>query len=316
MSGVDNYGMQRWVSFYNGSGEEIPPYGVLTILTDKESGSDINKYRRIRAGKFLEDTDDIKKQDRNIYALNSSLSVKPGRYGKCTFATNGPAWARFKMNEIYPQSFDAAGDHEWVGQEWGPFHDSWSLGMSRPGFTVMARPDVDNNRILVLQRFNQGYLVQYDPLATVCLGPRDGGGLVVEGDGYRENNAVHLYFRNPLDQYFVTLSGRDLNGILHPGQWTWAIRKTDVNLNEFIVKYYAMSGGFTSFTGTTQSEGTLVDVQLDGSNAEPIECRGGVYVPLGTSVHACLQTRPRLVAPSYVDDTDVVINITNFGCGM
>lgn len=308
MSGVDNYGMQRWVSFFNDSGEEIPPYGVLSIVTDHDYASDINKYKRLRVVKFTDSDDNQRTQDRNLYALNSSLKVKPGKYGKCTFAIDGPAWARTDQT----QDDDYPG---WVGCECGPRDEEWHVSVGFPGFTMLARPEYSKKRVLVIQQPTERFLVQYSPEETTCLGPRDRGGIVSEGPGLRGFYPIGPTFRNGSLKYEVTLSARDLNGVLMPGQWTWATRKAVVGSSELRVKYFAETGGFTAFLGTSQTEGTLIDVRINGTNHDPIECLGGVYVPSGTTVHACLQSMGGLNGSGGINGNNVIFHITNFGCG-
>lgn len=154
---------QRWCSFYNASGETIPAYGVINLVSDKGASSDTVNFCRRLVGKKFSSSD-----DNGLYALNSRFPVPAGQYGECTFARSAPAFAAISQTDL-GETPDISADEDWIGQDWGPVQDKWTIG-SGSGFVLMARPEVDYvdglSRVLVLSATgkDEGWLVTYSSM--------------------------------------------------------------------------------------------------------------------------------------------------------
>jgi len=140
---IDNN--QRWVSFLNTSGGEIPPYAVISFKSDKGASSDVANYSQRLVAKKFSDGDPCA-----ATAFNSGAKVPDGKYGVCTFPVNGPCWARVDSGDMPSFADTLSDDDEWLGRDWGPTEGKWSITPAGSGFTICSRPDTDLNRVLVL----------------------------------------------------------------------------------------------------------------------------------------------------------------------
>ena len=100
---IDNN--QRWVSFLNASGGEIPPYAVISFKSDKGASSDVANYSQRLVAKKFSDGDPCA-----ATAFNSGAKVPDGKYGVCTFPVNGPCWARVDYGAAKTQFNDYVED--------------------------------------------------------------------------------------------------------------------------------------------------------------------------------------------------------------
>ena len=142
---IDNN--QRWVSFLNASGGEIPPYAVISFKSDKGASSDVANYSQRLVAKKFSDGDPCA-----ATAFNSGAKVPDGKYGVCTFPVNGPCWARVDSGDMPSFADTLSDDDEWLGRDWGPTEDKWSITPAGSGFTICSRPDTDLNRVLVVAK--------------------------------------------------------------------------------------------------------------------------------------------------------------------
>jgi len=142
---IDNN--QRWVSFLNQSGSEIPPYAVISFKSDKGASSGVANYKMRLLGKKFADGDPCA-----AVAFNSGAKVSDGKYGVCTFPVNGPCWARVDSADMPSFANSLSGDDDWVGRDWGPTNGEWSITPAGSGFTICSRPDISLNRVLVLAK--------------------------------------------------------------------------------------------------------------------------------------------------------------------
>lgn len=142
---IDNN--QRWVSFLNQSGSEIPPYAVISFKSDKGASSGVANYKMRLLGKKFADGDPCA-----AVAFNSGAKVSDGKYGVCTFPVNGPCWARVDSADMPSFANSLSGDDDWVGRDWGPTNGKWSITPAGSGFTICSRPDISLNRVLVLAK--------------------------------------------------------------------------------------------------------------------------------------------------------------------
>ena len=142
---IDNN--QRWVSFLNASGGEIPPYAVISFKSDKGASSDVANYSQRLIAKKFSDGDPCA-----ATAFNSGAKVPDGKYGVCTFPVNGPCWARVDSGDMPSFADTLSGDDDWLGRDWGPTKGKWSITPSGSGFTICSRPDTDLNRVLVVAK--------------------------------------------------------------------------------------------------------------------------------------------------------------------
>ena len=95
----------RWLSFKNTSTETIPSYGVFSVVDIYRNDEDKNMLLadQYKTRTLLDDPQGIvdghygydQVYDR-VFAINGRSPVAPGRQGMCTFAYDGPAWARWK----------------------------------------------------------------------------------------------------------------------------------------------------------------------------------------------------------------------------
>lgn len=144
---------QRWLSFRNDSGEVVPAYAIVQLISDRETDTTVPKYlRRLRMTKPNSKVD----EPETTFALNGRARGPVDQYCDCTFAVDAPAWARIESD-----SGDATWDVsdpslDWVGQEWGPVDGRWDVNIDGKGFLIQGPPDLDNNRILVRR-------IQHDP---------------------------------------------------------------------------------------------------------------------------------------------------------
>lgn len=236
----DAYGAQRWISYYNDSGETIPSYALLMMVSDHgEPNTIVNFSKRLRAKKYsISD-------DKSVYALNSRVPVKSGEYGKCTFAVDGPAWARIKDVDIPDLDLDE--DARWIEREYGPTHDKWSIGPNGTGYRILTRPqkltDTDYHRVLVMKTPTQERLLIYDEDATEVLGPdRSFGGVTQTGSAWLADDYISPEYDAESDP--VTVNARDINGIILPGDWFRAEKHGQY--------WWATTASITTFRGVLE----------------------------------------------------------------
>ena len=105
-----------YVSFYNGSGESIPAYGVMMVTSHRSVG-----------GKSVPSVEKPGPEQANAgYLLNGPASVPSGKVGK-GLAPVAAGWALYDTL-----------DTPVPGEEWGPIADSWELGSDGEGFKVIG----------------------------------------------------------------------------------------------------------------------------------------------------------------------------------
>lgn len=140
---------QRWVSFINESGETIPSYACMMLISDTETDPSTLNYKQ----RLLFQQPDSTVSDANkTFALNSRVPVPPGSYGSCTFAIDAPAWARI-VTDSGNSDWDVTDPtKDWVGQEWGPQDGQWDIDVDGKGYIIQSAPDLGQNRVLVRRR--------------------------------------------------------------------------------------------------------------------------------------------------------------------
>jgi hypothetical protein len=283
---MDNYGLQRWVSFYNDSGEVIPSYSLLMLVSDTDVPDTTQNYqKRLKAKKYAVG------DDFGVFAINSRMPVQPEAYGSCTFAANGPEWAR--TNDVIMAESGLGNTDDWIGQEWGPRDGEWEIGPGS-GYLLLSHPQQIPNtttyRVLVIRNANSSAGIRLmkniepgppdpDPL---FLGPLTMTGMVtianciladanIAGgtDGTDTFEVSGLYLGGnaiPPNGYFWARSGRD--------RWYAVCGGVTVIQGE-------MSGGdlsFTNFVSTGFSSNTVLvavedacsDSLIDGTDVTAV----------------------------------------------
>ena len=140
---------EGYFSYYNGSGETIPPYGVVLLRSDTSASVSTFGYKKRIVADIYTDTD----AENVILGLNSPASCDAGKYGKCSLATMSPTWARIESDSADGESYSISdATYDWVGIEWGPINESWALDSDGTGFILLSAPDLDNNRVLVISK--------------------------------------------------------------------------------------------------------------------------------------------------------------------
>ena len=105
-----------YVSFYNGSGESIPAYGVMMVTSHQSVG-----------GKSIPSVEKPDPEQANAgYLLNGPAIVPSGKVGK-GLAPVAAGWALY--DEL---------DTPVPGATWGPVAGSWELGLSGSGFRIVG----------------------------------------------------------------------------------------------------------------------------------------------------------------------------------
>jgi len=154
----------RWLSFRNDSGETIPSYGVFSIPLDTEvPTTDVDKLRLIAKKYDPQDPGD----DPNTYlafggryervmAINGKSPVEAGRWGRCTFAYDGPAWARWKPeadSAIEQDRMDSTliNTQNVYPVQVGPHPGTFGMSAYGFGFRVLRTPLSSDERVLVQQ---------------------------------------------------------------------------------------------------------------------------------------------------------------------
>lgn len=319
MSMTDPLNHQRFLSFINKSGDTIPPYGVIQFRSDADVPDSIHGYKR----RLVAIKPDGKCADsKTTIAFNSGSPVLNDKYGNCTFAVEGPAWARLENDSGDDQGLDLAdANYDWLTVEFGPKEDRWDINSGGSGYMLQSAPDLNKNRVLV-RRKGAGELVlmRLDSGGTDCLGPRDWGGVKLEMDAWIATNFELAQFDLEAEQ--KTASGRYFNGLVEPGQLFTAISRGE--------KYFAVSDGFCSFRGvllgdigsgpnsTVSFPSAMVSITGGGSGGTAeVECHSlfNEFYPEGTAVHCVLSNRASWTANNTIDDGQVFIWITNYDCG-
>lgn len=231
----DSYGTQRWVSFYNDSGLVIPSYALIMLVSDKGATSSTKNFcKRLRARQYTTSGSD-QFIDRGVYAFNSRQPVQPETYGKCNFAIDAPAWARIKDVDVSGTNLDA--DDDWVGTEYGPINEKWSIGPDGYGYSLLSRPKkldgASYHRVLVMKKPTAGVeMLRYWPaggFSTVnFLGSRDSGGITYEGIGLRVlkfNSTTHA--PETISSTEETIYAKQCDGLLVPGRYYECVRQGD-----------------------------------------------------------------------------------------
>jgi len=156
---------ERWLSFYNASGEDIPGYGVFCIPLDKQVPTTelerlrlvANKYDPKDVGNDPSKPDEYGGRYERLFAINGKSAVAPGRWGRCTFAFDGPAWARWRPSEdttISDDRFPRASIElatEGFPYHVGPYPGKWGMSRTGFGFEVLRIPEPEDTRIMVRQ---------------------------------------------------------------------------------------------------------------------------------------------------------------------
>ncbi len=208
----DAYGAQRWVSFYNDSGETIPSYALLMFVSDSgEPDTTVNFSKRLRAKQYTTDG------DKRVYAFNSRSPVKAGEYGKCNFAVDGPAWARIKDVDVPAVNLDE--DAEWIEREYGPVDSKWSIGPDGTGYRLLTRPqkltDTDYHRVLVMAERPTAARLVVNGTTDRIAGPRDGAGTYEQVLCYLvDDTLIGTHSNDPEDRILVDF--QSLNAIVLP----------------------------------------------------------------------------------------------------
>lgn len=148
----------RWISFINTTEENIPAYGVISIKPYLGDFSDIDAED---ADPSRDDLIIIPRAEKPVvliqseveanpmsayyswnFALNSSAVVPPGGTGRCTFATDGPAWMYVGYN--------TTGDNDPLGTPMGPNRNTWEGRHGSIGFRTVSLVDIERRRVLVM----------------------------------------------------------------------------------------------------------------------------------------------------------------------
>lgn len=120
-------GAQRWQSFRNDSGEEIPGNGLLR-LTGQVTLAGQSVFTVSKPGSTWE----------RLYAVNGHHPVAAGAYGACLLL-DGPCFVHYDVADGTPA----------LGSSWGAKAQSWKLAKNRPGFTIVG--GAIHERILAVQ---------------------------------------------------------------------------------------------------------------------------------------------------------------------
>lgn len=278
----DSYGTQRWVSFYNDSGLVIPSYALIMLVSDKGTTSSTKNFcKRLRARQYTSGgTGQF--SDQGIYAFNSRSPVEPETYGKCNFAVDGPAWARIKDVDV--DGTDLNADTDWLGKEYGPINEKWSIGPDGGGYVLLTRPKqldgASYHRVLVMKKADTLTLLKSTETVDI-LGPRSsfiGGatppsakhtGLacivdIATGD---YDDSVEFDVDTSYIGSALVMPNADGTYPLNAQYLMWARKHGD--------KFYAVSGGTPAFEGeiTTSEGGDQYTVTpIIPSTATPIIC--------------------------------------------
>lgn len=295
----DSYGTQRWVSFYNDSGLVIPSYALVMLVSDKGATSSTKNFcKRLRARQYTTSGSD-QFIDRGVYAFNSRQPVQPETYGKCNFAVDGPAWARIKDVDV--SGTDLNEDTDWLGKEYGPINEKWSIGPDGSGYALLSRPKqldgASYHRVLVMKKPAAGVeLLGYFPAngigATVkFLGSRNSGGVEYEGVGLRVlkfNDTTHV--PEVISSTESTIYARNCDGLLVPGRYYECVRQGEV--------WRPCGGGMIKFSSAV----TLDDIPNSGT--------GTVRVYLGDSSaypHVDVEAECPISHEAIPEQTDVTV---------
>lgn len=154
----------RWLSFFNASGETIPSYGVFSIPLDTEAPTtELGRLKLIGKQYAPEDAGAdpttylaFGGRYERVLALNGRTPVEAGRWGRCTFAFDGPAWARWRPEQ------DSAITEDRLDQflinsntaypvQIGPYPGTFGMSATGWGFRVLRVPGNDDGRVLVQQ---------------------------------------------------------------------------------------------------------------------------------------------------------------------
>ncbi len=154
----------RWLSFFNASGETIPSYGVFSLITDTELPESESDNKKLIGAKYNPspckkvpsgETDLYPARYERIFAINSRVPVEAGRWGMCTLAIDGPAWARWRPEQDTTIQQDGFADAESESLSSphivGPYPGSFGLSRFGFGFEVVRVPQTADGRILVRQ---------------------------------------------------------------------------------------------------------------------------------------------------------------------
>lgn len=154
----------RWLSFFNASGETIPSYGVFSIPLDTEIPTSENERLKLTAKKYDPQDSGADPLEymafggryERVLALNSKSPVQAGRWGQCTFAFDGPAWARWQPQQdsaIPEDRFDnfLINSNTAYPVQIGPYPGTFGMSATGFGFRVIRFPENSDDRVLVQQ---------------------------------------------------------------------------------------------------------------------------------------------------------------------
>ena len=300
---------QRWCSFYNASGETIPAYGVINLVSDKGASSDTVNFCRRLVGKKFSSSD-----DNGLYALNSRFPVPAGQYGECTFARSAPAFAAISQVDL-GESVDISADDDWIGQDWGPVEGKWTIG-SGGGFVLMARPDVDYvdgfSRVLVLAvtpsdedwlvTYRQGLYEDgvyvgspsYDQEDDRLCGNRDivsDGGDVEDSvrftmsasrvKKWHVSDMDHYDYPEEVDPEFEELiNGKWYDKLIQQGELVYCKRRVYQDGDDVYTYWMPLRGGTAFFP-----YGELLEDMDNEDGTDDGECKAKIYIPLNPLNH-------------------------------
>jgi len=154
----------RWLSFFNASGETIPSYGVFSIPLDTEAPTtELGRLKLIGKQYAPEDAGAdpttylaFGGRYERVLALNGRTPVEAGRWGRCTFAFDGPAWARWRPEQdsaIPEDRLDPflINSNTAYPVQIGPYPGTFGMSATGWGFRVLRVPGNDDGRVLVQQ---------------------------------------------------------------------------------------------------------------------------------------------------------------------
>ena len=132
------YRQQRWVPFYNDSGEDVPAYGVMRIdgatLRDEGSISDESLNHQAIFTIVKPDTTFC-----SLYLVNGPIIAKADSYGEGTLLLDGGTVLLSTGTPAY-------------GIEYGPTDDDWGLVQYRPGFLIQGQLTDSPNLAYAVQK--------------------------------------------------------------------------------------------------------------------------------------------------------------------
>jgi hypothetical protein len=116
----------RWLPALNISGDDIPPFGVVRLVSINDDGQ------------FEVDYPDKANYPYGL-AFNGPTTIPSGGAGSVT--TDTPFWAHYDAEGINGNSADSSDDTPVAGDIWGPTPNSFALINSASGFRVLSSVD-------------------------------------------------------------------------------------------------------------------------------------------------------------------------------